>query len=160
MGRPTVYPMGVTIYNPEKCFNGYTIFPATTYGAALINMNGKVERMWTDLQGFPNKMLPGGVVMGHLGRRDGAYSYQDQTDLVEVDWDGNVIWKYDHSELIEDPEHEPQWMARQHHDYQVEGNPVGYYVPGMEMKSKEGNVLVLAHCNVQKKSHLCRQLIR
>ncbi len=150
MGKPNVYPMGVTVYNPEKCFNGYTIFPATTHGAALINMNGKVEHMWADLQGFPNKMLPGGVVMGHLGRRDGAYSYQDQTDLVEVDWDGNIIWKYDHSEYIEDPDHEPQWMARQHHDYQVEGNPVGYYVPGMEMKSCEGNVLILAHTDVQK----------
>ena len=29
---------------------------------------------------------------------------------------------------------EPRWMARQHHDYQREGNPVGYYVPGMECK--------------------------
>ena len=37
------------------------------------------------------------------------------------------------------------WMARQHHDYQREGNPVGYYVPGMECKTDSGNTLILCH---------------
>jgi len=72
MGKPTVYPTGVTVYNPEKCFNGYTVFPATERGAMLINMNGKVEKLWEGLQGMPNKLLPGGQVIGHRGRRDGA----------------------------------------------------------------------------------------
>ena len=26
MGHPTIYPTGVTVYNPEKCWNGFTIF--------------------------------------------------------------------------------------------------------------------------------------
>lgn len=158
MGRPTVFPMGVTIYKPEKCFNGFTVFPATEHGAALIDMNGKVVRMWNDLQGFPNKLLPGGIVMGHLGRRDNAYSYQDQTDLVEVDFDGNIVWKYNQNEYIEDPDNVPQWMARQHHDYQREGNPVGYYVPDM-MPKQDGKTLILAHADVMKKKISPHQLL-
>ena len=40
MGIPSVFPTGVTIYNPEKCFNGYTIMPVKKVGAVLIDMNG------------------------------------------------------------------------------------------------------------------------
>ena len=132
----TIFPTGVTIYNPEKCWSGYTIFQAAERGALLIDMNGNEVRMWEGLQGFPNKMLPGGYVMGSLGERNPKYGLQDQTDLVQVDWDGNIVWKFDKAEYIEDPGEEPQWMARQHHDYQREGNTVGYYAPGMEPKTE------------------------
>ena len=135
MGKPTVHPTGVTIYKPEKCFNGYTVFPAPEHGVVLMDMNGGVVNFWDKLQAFPAKLLPGGQVFGSLGQRNVDYGYQDQTDLVQVDWDGNVVWKFDKLEYIEDPGYEPQWMARQHHDYQREGNPVGYYVPGMECKT-------------------------
>ena len=27
MGHPTIYPTGVTLYNPEKAYNGYTVMP-------------------------------------------------------------------------------------------------------------------------------------
>ena len=27
MGHPTIYPTGATIYNPEKAWSGYTLFP-------------------------------------------------------------------------------------------------------------------------------------
>lgn len=150
MGKPSVYPMGVTIYHPEKCFNGYTLFPAAENGAMLINMNGKVEKLWEGLQGMPNKLLPNGQVMGHLGRRDGAYGYQDYFDVAQVDWNGQVIWSYNQHEYIEDPENEPRWMARQHHDYQREGNPVGYYVPEMDYK-ENGTTLILAHQTIENK---------
>jgi len=145
MGIPSVFPTGTTIYNPEKCWNGYTIFPLKKVGAVVIDMNGDVVKVWEDFQGFPNKLLPGGYCMGSLGLRDADYSYQDQTDVAIVDWDGNVVWKFDHKEYIEDEGHEPQWMTRQHHDYQREGNPVGYYVPGMECKLDSGNTLILCH---------------
>jgi hypothetical protein len=35
-----------------------------------------------------------------------------------------------------------------HHDWQREGNPVGYYAPGMEPATDRGRTLVLAHKNV------------
>ena len=151
MGIPSVFPTGTTIYNPEKCWNGYTIMPIKKVGAVLIDMNGNVVKVWKDFQGFPNKLLPGGYCMGSLGLRDSAFSYQDQTDLTQIDWDGNVVWKFDHKEYIEDEGQQPRWMARQHHDYQREGNPVGYYVPGMDCKTDSGNTLILCHSDVYNK---------
>ena len=148
MGHPTIHPTGATVYDPSKAFNGYTVMPIQDRGALLIDMNGGEVRLWQDLQGFPNKLFPGGYMMGHLGVRDPKFGLQDQTDLVQVDWDGNVVWKFDKAEFIEDPGCAPQWMARQHHDYQREGNPVGYYVPGMDPKTDSGNTLILCHKNV------------
>jgi hypothetical protein len=56
---------------------------------------------------------------------------QDGVDLVQVDWDGNVVWRFNEYEYIEDPGEEPQWMARQHHAHMI---PRG--LPG------EGNIMV------------------
>lgn len=148
MGTPSVYPTGTTIYDPEKCWNGYTIYSARETGAALIDMNGNVVHLWEGLQGFPTKLLPGGYVMGSLGVRDPKFGFMDQTDIAQVDWDGKVVWKYDHYEFIEDPGLEGLWMARQHHDYQREGNPVGYYVPEMPPLVDKGNTLILGHKNL------------
>jgi len=149
MTYPSVYPTGVTIYDPEKCWNGYTIFQAREVGALLIDMNGREVQLWKGLHGFPNKLLPGGYVLGHTGERNAAFGMQDQIDLVQVDWEGNIVWKFDRYEYIEDPGEKPQWMARQHHDYQREGNPVGYYVPGMEPLVDRGNTLILCHKNLK-----------
>lgn len=159
MGHPTIYPTGTTVYDPEKCYNGYTIFQAAELGALLIDMNGKPVRFWKDLQGFPNKLLPGGNVMGHRGNRDSKFGYQDGLDLVEVDWDGNIVWKFDQHDYIEDEGFEPRWMARQHHDYQREGNPVGYYVPGMEPKVGGGTTFVLCHNTVTNKKISDKKLL-
>lgn len=149
MTYPSIYPTGVTIYNPDKCWNGYTIFQARELGAMLIDMNGTELQLWKGLHGFPNKLLPGGFVVGNSGERNSAYGMQDMVDVVQVDWDGNVVWKFNQYEFIEDPGEKPQWMARQHHDYQREGNPVGYYVPGMEPQVDKGNTLILCHKNVK-----------
>ena len=97
--------------------------------------------------------------MGSLGLRDKHYSYQDQTDLAQVDWDGNVVWKFNKKELIEDEGHEPEWMARQHHDYQREGNPVGYYAPEMECKTESGNTLILCHETIHNHKISDKQLL-
>ena len=119
MGKPSVHPMGTIIYKPEKCFNGYTVFQANETGATLIDMNGGVVNHWQGLQGFPNKLLPGGQIFGSRGERNSTYGWQDQKDLVQVDWDGNVVWAFNQNEYIEDPGYEPEWMARQHHDFSV-----------------------------------------
>ena len=106
MGYPTVFPTGVLVYNKEKAYNGYTIYPSAK-GALLIDMNGNEVNLWAGLGGFPNKILPGGYVMGTTGERGGKYAYQDQLDLVQVDYDGNIVWKFGHTELIADPGKEP-----------------------------------------------------
>ena len=55
MGRPTVFPTGTTIYDPEKAWNGYTLYGIEEVGTVLIDMNGKVVKFWKEFQGFPNK---------------------------------------------------------------------------------------------------------
>lgn len=152
----SVFPTSTTIYYPDRCWNGYTLFQSkmsqsSGTGAVLIDMNGNVVKRWKDLDGFPNKMLPGGIVMGTTGTRNPRYGNQDMLDLVEVDWEGNIIWQFNRYERVKDPRQKPQWMARQHHDYQREGNPVGYYVPGMEPKP-DGKTLILCHKNLTEKS--------
>ncbi|MBI5518898.1 MAG: aryl-sulfate sulfotransferase [Desulfovibrio sp.] len=148
MGHPTIYPTGVTIYNPEKAYNGFTVISAPDMGAILLNMNGAELRLWKDLHGFPNKIFPGGHIMGSTGTRNPKHALQDQLDVVQVNWDGDIVWKFDQAEFVEDPGSEPRWVARQHHDFQREGNSVGYYAPGMEPKIDSGNSLILSHKNV------------
>ncbi|GCF92716.1 thioredoxin [Enterococcus florum] len=148
MGQPSVFPTGTTIYKPEECWNGYTLYNAHNLGAMLVDMNGKIVRHWQNFQGFPNKILPNGDIMGHFGNRSGKFGFQDGLQLVQVDWEGNVVWKFDKGEYIEDPGETPQWMARCHHDYQREGNPVGYYTPELNAKTDSGNTLILSHKNV------------
>jgi len=159
MGTPTVYPTGVTIYNPKRCFNGYTLFQARGEGATLIDMNGGVVNHWHHFDGFPNKLLPGGYVMGNRSERSNEYGWQDNLDLCQVDWDGNVVWAFDHWDYVEDKDIGPRWIARQHHDYQREGNPVGYYVPEMECKTDSGNTLILAHQDIIDENISLRPLI-
>ena len=148
MTYPTVYPTGVTVYLPERCWGGYTIFQAKELGALLIDMNGREVRLWKGLHGFPNKLLPGGYVLGHTGERNTNFGMQDYRDLLQVDWEGRIVWKFNEYEYIEDPGEEPQWMARLHHDYQREGNPVGCFVPEMEPMVDNGNTLLLGHKNL------------
>ena len=148
MGYPSVFPTGTILYDKEKAWNGYTIFPSGR-GALLLDMNGNEVQRWAGLGGFPNKILPGGYVMGTTGTRSGKYAYQDQIDLVQVDWEGKIVWKFRNTELIADPGmEEPEYQARQHHDYQREGSSVGYYYPGGEPRTDGGNTLILTHENV------------
>ena len=158
MGYPSVFPTGVLQFDKDKTWSGYTIFPSVK-GALLIDMNGNEVNLWAGLGGFPNKILPGGYVLGTTGRRESKKSYQDQLDLVQVDWDGNIVWKFDHTEYIEDEGFEPRWQARQHHDFQREGNTVGYYYPGGEPKTEGGNTILLVHENVTNPAISDKELI-
>ena len=149
MGHPSVYPTGVTIYKPEKCWNGYNLVQTTRSGALLFDMNGNEIRRWDEFHGFPNKLLPNGDIIGHLGDRNPKYGMQDGLGLVQIDYDGNIIWKFEKFEFIEDKGEEGRWMGRNHHDYQREGNPVGYYVPDQEPLARGGKTLILGHKTVR-----------
>ena len=84
--------------------------------------------------------------------------HQEAIALLQLDWDGNEVWRYDRMEQVvtEETENdageteggETVWSSRQHHDWQREGNPVGYYAPDMEPQTRSGRTLVLAHKNV------------
>ncbi|CAM3241871.1 aryl-sulfate sulfotransferase [Pediococcus acidilactici] len=144
MGQPSVFPHGTTIYKPEKCFNGYTIVPLINDGVLLFDMNGNEIRRW-NMHAMPPKLFKGGYVMGSSGNRHPDYGMQDGVNLIEIDYDGNIVWEFDKLEKIDDQGRDHRWMARSHHDFQREGNPVGYYVPGQEAKPLSGNTLILGH---------------
>lgn len=136
---PTVFPHGTTIYKPEKSFNGYTILTTKGNQTILIDMNGNVVKHWENLcdEEHPAKILPGGYAMGATGARGRLYEHEDSNDLSIVDWDGNIVWT------------SPK--AGMHHDFQREGNPVGYYVPGMDPLIGSGKTLILSHKVVKNK---------
>ena len=126
---PTVYPRGTTIYNPEKCWNGYTLVTMEWVyegrgGTYLIDMNGNVVKKWDGLNGFPNKIFPGGIIGG---------SKQTMKDLTFMDWEGNIIWELD---CVKENYPIP------HHDYQVAGSATGYYSPAEKPRPLEGKILI------------------
>ena len=83
---------------------------------------------------------------------------QDMLDLIQVDLEGKIVWKFNKTEYIEDKGEIPQWMARQHHDYQREGSSVGYYSPNSEPLVDRGNTLILCHENIIN-SEISQQLL-
>ena len=46
----TVYPIGTTIYDPERCFNGYTLMNFYAHGEGvgvlIVDMNGNIVHEW------------------------------------------------------------------------------------------------------------------
>ena len=143
---PSVFPTGTTIYAPAQAWNGFTAFiTPDTDGGVLIDMNGHVVKQWKQFSGVsggPFRVLPGGYAMGPGGARPG---HLEAFSLLEVDWDGKVVWRYDHNEQVDGADGKKIWSARQHHDWQREGSPAGYYAPGTEPLATSGRTLVLAH---------------
>jgi len=163
---PSVYPTGTTIYDPGKAWNGYVVFGLPSNGGAvLIDMNGNEVRRWdgVNVEPAPMRILPGGYIVGASTRREG---HQEAKALVQLDWDGNEVWRFDRLEKVffkeesEDEEESEEneedaedkgevlWSARQHHDWQREGDPVGYYSPDAEPLTSDGRTLILAHKKV------------
>lgn len=144
----TVFPTGTTIYKPEKCFNGYTLYPSKKHGvgAVLVDMNGNVVRNWPRFDGYMINMLPEGRILGgQIGRVTQEYDHHiGCDDVVQEDWDGNVEWKFEKADEI-DIDGKRSWSARQNHDLVREGCPVGYYVPGMTPKLQDCNTLMLSY---------------
>ena len=151
MGFPSVFPTSTTIYYPDECYSGFTVYTTSSGDSLLVDMNGNVVKIWQGLDGFPSRIYPGGYLMASTGRRNPKYGYLDMLDLVQVDWDGNVVWKFSKYDRVKDGRQKAKWVARQHHDYQREGNPVGYYAPGMDPIVGGGSTLVLCHKDVAHK---------
>jgi hypothetical protein len=149
---------GLRYYNPEKSCNGYTILTLNTayvgqskYKTLLIDMDGQVVQKWP-IRGQPIKVLPGGSVIGWDGYHlaGGQISAIEARKLVQLDWSGkNVEWEFSEWDKIKNDNKTYEWEARQHHDWQRQGNPVGYYAPGQEPLTYGGTTFVLAHKDVK-----------
>jgi hypothetical protein len=160
LAGPSVFPTGTTIYDPARTWNGFTVLsPLGTQAAIVIDMNGNVVKQWDGYQnsaGGPARILPGGVIVGAAGANA---PHQESLELVERDFDGKVLWRFDHNEQIETREGKKIWATRQHHDWQRQDFPAGYYSPGVTPRIEGGNTLMLTHTNhVQPKVALDKML--
>jgi len=92
---------GVTVYNKKKAFKGYTLITPFWWQdeVYLIDMEGRVVQFWK----LP--LRPGDVAFlldnGNLfypARFDNNFWNEfiggSGSDLLEVDWDNNIVWKY------------------------------------------------------------------
>jgi hypothetical protein len=144
----SVYPTGTTIYDPGRAWNGYTVLsPLGTQAVVVVDMNGKVVKQWDDYNnsaGGPARILPGGVVVAANGTNPGR---QESLELVERDFEGHVIWRFDHNEEIQTRDGKTTWSVRQHHDWQREDFPAGYYSPGARPSIEGAKTLILTHRN-------------
>lgn len=150
---------GVVKYDPDKAWNGYTLLasmggyvdPDTGVNnpAVLIDMEGNVINAWP-LTSTPSKLLPGGYIIGQEGPMG---SLGGQTaPLAQLDWNGNKVWEW--TGAARSPGSEEKFGC--HHDFQRQGNPVGYYVPGMEPMVTGGKTLILSnyHPPIEQTAHI------
>lgn len=135
-----VIPGVVVTYMPGCC-EGYTLL-SRYQTTVLIDMDGTIIHRWPSFFAQPAKMLPGGNLIAGKTFRYIGISCGDFTALNEYDWNGSIVWSFQN------------WQdnrARQHHDFEREGNPVGYYAPGQEFLPG-GKTLILAHHTVRNTS--------
>ena len=144
----SVYPTGTTIYDPDRAWNGYTVLsPLAAQSVLVIDMNGNVVKRWegfNNAAGGPARVLPGGFVMAASGARP---PHQESLELVERDFAGAVVWRFSRGEQIKTGEGATIWSARQHHDWQRETLPAGYFSPEALPATEGGNTLILTHAD-------------
>jgi hypothetical protein len=142
----SVYPTGTTIYDPDRAWNGYTVLsPLGTQAVLVIDMNGNVVKRWdgyNNSAGGPARVLPGGFVVAASGANP---PHQESLELVERNFAGAIVWRFSHAEQVKTREGDTIWSARQHHDWQRESFPAGYYAPGSTPAVEGGNTLILTH---------------
>jgi hypothetical protein len=131
---------GVTIYK-NGCIEGYTFLNIRDkveggLYTSLIDMDGVQVNSW-QIDSIPAKMLPGGKIIGGDFSREGYYNRCK--NITEINWDGEVLWSF--SRWDNDS---GEYHCRMHHDFQREGNPVGYYAPGQNFVDN-GTTLILAY---------------
>jgi hypothetical protein len=66
LGYPSVYPTGVTRYDPARAYNSYVLFGSPDGKTHLIDMNGKNVHEWSYF-GFPSEMLDPKITGGKRG---------------------------------------------------------------------------------------------
>jgi hypothetical protein len=121
--------------------------PLATQAVLVIDMNGEVVKRWdgyNNSAGGPARVLPGGVVVAASGARP---PHQESVELVQQDFQGNVVWRFSRNEQIQTREGSTTWSARQHHDWQREDFPAGYYSSEGTPAIEGGNTLILTHTN-------------
>src|SRR6476620_9438677 len=102
LAAQTVYPTGTTLYDPSRTWSGYTVLsPLNTPAVIVIDMNGTVVKRWdgfVNSAGGPARVFPGGAVMAASGANP---PHQESLELIERDFDGQVLWRFEHNQQIQ-----------------------------------------------------------
>lgn len=118
---PSVYPTGVTRYDPAKAWNGYVLFGAADEKTYLIDANGNEIRRWEHV-GSPSGLIDPAVNGGRRGHVLVRLEKRKELDprgfgnglnthaIGELDWNGKPVWTWG--------EQAPGGSAFQHHDWQ------------------------------------------
>jgi hypothetical protein len=122
-GSPSVYPTGVTRYDPGKARNTYVLFSGADKLTHLIDMDGNEVHRW-NYRGMPSGVIDPALVAGQRGHVVVQLSTMTGTEtgavpgmpdrlknktIGELDWDGKTVWQWG--------EHAPGGAAQQHHDW-------------------------------------------
>lgn len=134
-GCEKIEKYNVSINKPDKVWDSYTL-PSSALGGytPVIDMEGNIVTHY-ECGGNPSKLLPDSSILCYASKIGGFV----QKTIRQMSADGEILWEFD------------DWdnnSSKQHHDYQFAGgNPVGYYVPGMDMigPAEGGNLLVLSY---------------
>ena len=95
---------GLTYYNSSKTYDGFTLFtpmnPSGFNGQVwLIDMQGEFVHGWTMAHptGHHGVLLPNGNLLyaGKVPREDSPGYGGSSGELIEVDWDGSELWRYE-----------------------------------------------------------------
>jgi hypothetical protein len=131
----------VTKYCEEKTCQGYTIFSDIGYKPLLIDRGENHIHEWN--LSCDVKVMPGGIALGPAVSREEYIFGREYCYVVQEVWNGAVELNFSSWNNTDSG----KMVARQHHDFQREGNPVGYCAPGQEF-IENGTTLVLAHQNI------------
>ena len=114
----TVYPIGTTIYNPNKCYNGYTLYSqaenqdaSISDDVSLLDMNGNIVKRWNLVAGRAKLLNNGNLLVLERKKGERRKGFFAET-LREYDWDERLVWEYE-AERLPGPAH---------HDFERLGN--------------------------------------
>lgn len=100
MGWSLHHPNGLIYYASQSCYRGYTVY-ANIRGqdAYLIDMEGRICHRWHSDEGINYAyLLPNGnllLITRGLGDPAGTGGLGGSgAALLELDWDGNIVWAY------------------------------------------------------------------
>ena len=127
---PSVYPTGVTRYDPDKAYNGYTLLPmVTNYGASaevirepdyarLIDMNGNLVKDWPEVNSWQRyRLQPNCSIMAiEEGEVEGLNA------IVEFDWNGDELWRWSPEQQQAGGRLSPHQSHHLHHDFELMQN--------------------------------------
>ena len=114
MGWSIHHPVGLIHYTPAACQLGYTLFSTTRGGkdAYLIDMRGNVVHQWHSEEGIHySYLLDNGNLLCRTMPPEDAGGIEavggSSASIIELDWDGNLVWSYRDQTLHHDYERLP-----------------------------------------------------